>query len=81
MCIRDRSDGNSYVVGDQYSTTPLSSAEITARFAALYRIARTVARCAETIFTGVAASYAASYTCIAPVGAAIAIFCWASPLR
>mmetsp|Transcript_4366 Transcript_4366/g.18600 ORF Transcript_4366/g.18600 Transcript_4366/m.18600 type:complete len:303 (+) Transcript_4366:589-1497(+) len=44
--------GNSYVDGDQYSMTPLSSAEITTRFAALYFMTRTAALCVSSTFTG-----------------------------
>ena len=54
--------GNSYVDGDQYSMTPLSSAEITTRLAALYFMTRTAALCVSITFTVSVAPDAASYT-------------------
>ena len=57
-----RVSGKSYVVGDQYSITPLSSADSTTRFAALYRMTRTAALCVSTILMGSAPSDVVSYT-------------------
>ena len=71
--------GASYVAGDQYSITPLSSELMTHLLAALYLMHLTAALCSSSVCTGVWSPLAPSYTCIAPSGAPTAIFCCASP--